>query len=226
MPLFDPFRALNRSQRHAFAASLAGWSLDAFDFFIFVFALKAIAGDFHTTVKAVSEGIFLTLAMRPVGALVFGWLAERYGRRPILMVNVVSFSVFELASAFAPDLRTLLVLRALFGFAMGGEWGVGAALAFESLPAKGRGTFSGILQEGYVLGYLLAAALFAFGFQALGWRGMSSSARARRCSCCTSARASTNRPPGSPGASRRRPGRARGSPRSGPTSRRSCSWSS
>jgi SHS family lactate transporter-like MFS transporter len=170
--MLDPLRSLNRSQRHAFVASLAGWSLDAFDFFIFVFALKSIAGEFHTTLKAVSEGIFLTLAMRPLGALFFGWLAERYGRRPILMVNIVSYSVFELASAFAPDLRTLLVLRALFGFAMGGEWGVGAALALESLPAKGRGTFSGILQEGYVLGYLLASALFAFGFQALGWRGM------------------------------------------------------
>jgi SHS family lactate transporter-like MFS transporter len=170
--MLDPIRGLNRSQRHAFVASLAGWSLDAFDFFIFVFALKSIAGEFHATVKAVSEGIFLTLAMRPAGALFFGWLAERYGRRPILMVNIVSYSVFELASAFAPDLRTLLILRALFGFAMGGEWGVGAALALESLPAKGRGTFSGILQEGYVLGYLLASALFAFGFQALGWRGM------------------------------------------------------
>jgi SHS family lactate transporter-like MFS transporter len=172
MGFLAPFRALNRSQRHTFTASLLGWSLDAFDFFIFVFAMKAIAGDLHTTVKAVSEGIFLTLAMRPVGALVFGWLAERYGRRPVLMLNVVSYSLFELASAFAPDLRTLLLLRALFGFAMGGEWGVGAALALESLPAKGRGTFSGVLQEGYVLGYLLASALFAFGFQALGWRGM------------------------------------------------------
>jgi len=166
------FAGLTRPQRNAFVAALAGWSLDAFDFFIFVFALKSIAGDLHTDVKAVSEGIFLTLAMRPLGALCFGWLAERYGRRPILMVNVISFSVFELASAFAPDLRTLLILRALFGFAMGGEWGVGAALALESLPAKGRGMFSGILQEGYVIGYLLASVLFAFGFQALGWRGM------------------------------------------------------
>jgi MFS transporter, SHS family, lactate transporter len=172
MSILDPFRSLNRSQRHAFVASLAGWSLDAFDFFIFVFALKSIAGEFHSDIKAVSEGIFLTLAMRPLGALFFGWLAERYGRRPILMVNIVSYSLFELLSAFAPDLRTLLILRALFGFAMGGEWGVGAALALESLPAKGRGTFSGILQEGYVLGYLLASALFAFGFSALGWRGM------------------------------------------------------
>jgi SHS family lactate transporter-like MFS transporter len=171
-PSFAPFRELTSSQRHAFTASWAGWALDAFDFFIFIFALKAIAADFHTTVKAASEGIFLTLAMRPVGALLFGWLAERFGRRPVLMLNIVSYSVFELASAFAPDLRTLLVLRALFGFAMGGEWGVGAALALESLPAKGRGLFSGILQEGYVVGFLLASALFAFGFEALGWRGM------------------------------------------------------
>src|SRR5262245_35983617 len=172
MGLLEPFRGLNRSQRNAFVASLAGWALDAFDFFIYVFALKAIAGDFHTTVKAASEGIFLTLAMRPVGALFFGWLAERFGRRPILMVNIISYSTFELLSAFAPDLRTLLILRALFGFAMGGEWGVGAALALESLPAGGRGIFSGILQEGYVLGYLLASALVPFGFQALGWRGV------------------------------------------------------
>ena len=172
MGFLEPFRGLTRPQRNAFAAALAGWSLDAFDFFIFVFALKSIAGDLQTTIKAVSEGVFLTLAMRPAGALVFGWLAERFGRRPILMVNVVSFSLLEIASAFAPDLRTLLVLRALFGFAMGGEWGVGAALALETLPAKGRGTFSGLLQEGYVIGYLLAAAVFAFGFRALGWRGM------------------------------------------------------
>src|SRR5262245_30337401 len=120
MAMLEPFRGLNRSQRNAFVASLAGWALDAFDFFIYVFALKAIAGDFHTTVKAASEGIFLTLAMRPVGALFFGWLAERYGRRAILMANIVSYSTFELASAFAPDLHTLLILRALFGFVMGG----------------------------------------------------------------------------------------------------------
>jgi SHS family lactate transporter-like MFS transporter len=172
MGLLSNFTQLTRSQRHTFIAAVAGWSLDAFDFFIFVFALKSIAGDFHTDVKAVAEGIFLTLAMRPVGALFFGWLAERYGRRPILMINVVSYSIFELGSAFAPNLATLLLLRALFGFAMGGEWGIGAALALESLPAKGRGLFSGILQEGYVIGYLMASILFAFFFDALGWRGM------------------------------------------------------
>ena len=166
------FRLLTRPQLHAYLAALGGWALDALDFFIFVFCLKSISSEFHTDVKAVTEGIFLTLACRPLGALAFGWLAERYGRRPILMLNVVSYSAVQLATAFAPNLATLLALRALFGFAMGGEWGVGAALALETLPAKGRGFFSGLLQEGYVLGYLLASVLFAVLFDRVGWRGM------------------------------------------------------
>lgn len=166
------FRLLTRPQLHAYLAALGGWALDALDFFVFVFCLKSISGEFHTDVKAVSEGIFLTLACRPLGALAFGWLAEKYGRRPILMLNVVSYSAVQLATAFAPDLTTLLALRALFGFAMGGEWGVGAALALETLPARGRGFFSGLLQEGYVIGYLLASVLFATLFDKVGWRGM------------------------------------------------------
>jgi MFS transporter, SHS family, lactate transporter len=166
------FRLLTRAQLHAYLAALGGWALDALDFFVFVFCLKAISADFHTDVKAVSQGIFLTLACRPLGALAFGWLAEKYGRRPILMLNVVSYSAVQLATAFAPDLRTLLALRALFGLAMGGEWGVGAALALETLPARGRGFFSGLLQEGYVIGYLLASVLFATVFDQVGWRGM------------------------------------------------------
>src|ERR1700751_4884247 len=152
---------LTLPQLHAYLAALGGWALDALDFFIFVFCLKAISRDFHTDVKAVAEGIFLTLACRPLGALAFGWLAEKYGRRPVLMLNVVSYSLVQLAPAFAPNLTTLLALRALFGFAMGGEWGVGAALALETLPARGRGFFSGLLQEGYVIGYLLRSVLFA-----------------------------------------------------------------
>ena len=166
------FRLLTRPQLHAYLAALGGWSLDALDFFVFVFCLKSISVEFHTDVKAVAEGIFLTLACRPLGALAFGWLAEKYGRRPVLMLNVVSYSVLQLATAFAPDLTTLLALRALFGFAMGGEWGVGAALALETLPAKGRGFFSGLLQEGYVIGYLLASVVFATLFDHIGWRGM------------------------------------------------------
>jgi len=166
------FRILTPAQRRAYFAALGGWSLDAFDFFIFVLCLHAISGEFQTDIKAVAQGIFLTLATRPVGALVFGWLAEKYGRRPILMLNVASYSAVQLATAFAPNLATLLALRALFGFAMGGEWGVGAALALESLPARNRGFFSGLLQEGYVLGYLLAAIVFGAVFDYVGWRGL------------------------------------------------------
>ncbi len=170
--MINAFKSLTRAQRNAFLAAFSGWSLDAFDFFIFIFSLKAIGAEFHAGVAAVAEGIFLTLALRPVGALVFGWLAERYGRRPVLIANVLSFSLVEIASAFAPNLATLLALRALFGFAMGGEWGVGAALAFETLPARGRGFFSGLLQEGYAVGYLLASIAFATLFTHVGWRGM------------------------------------------------------
>jgi SHS family lactate transporter-like MFS transporter len=166
------FRNLTPAQRRAYFAALGGWSLDAFDFFIFVFCLRAISSEFHTDIKTATQGILLTLAARPFGALLFGWLAEKYGRRPILMLNVASYSVVQLLTAFAPNLTTLLALRALFGFAMGGEWGVGAALALESLPARNRGFFSGLLQEGYVLGYLLASLVFGAVFDLVGWRGL------------------------------------------------------
>jgi SHS family lactate transporter-like MFS transporter len=153
-------------------ASFLGWALDAFDFFIVIFCLSAISADFHTTISSVTQAVFLTLAMRPVGAFLFGMMAERFGRRVTLMVDIVAFSVLELASAFAPSLKSFLILRALFGIAMGGEWGVGSALAFETLPAEGRGFFSGILQEGYTTGYLLAALTFGTLFTRIGWRGM------------------------------------------------------
>jgi SHS family lactate transporter-like MFS transporter len=172
MDLFGHFRRLTPKQRRTFVACFLGWTLDAFDFFILVFCLNAIATDFQTKVSAVAEGIFLTLAMRPVGAFLFGRMADRFGRRPTLMVNIISFSVLELAAAFAPSLGALLVLRALFGVAMGGEWGVGAALAFETLPAEGRGFFSGLLQEGYACGYLIAALVYGVLFRFIGWRGM------------------------------------------------------
>ena len=172
MPFFSEIRALTRVQRNTFSACFLGWTLDAFDFFLLTFCLKAIAADFHVGVEQVAEAIFWTLVMRPVGALLFGAMAERYGRRPTLMVNVVSFSVFEFASAFAPTLHIFLVCRALFGVAMGGEWGVGAALALETLPARGRGFFSGLLQEGYVVGSLLAAAVFGLLFPHLHGTGM------------------------------------------------------
>jgi SHS family lactate transporter-like MFS transporter len=170
--MLGELRNLNREQRAACIASLLGWSLDAFDFFLMLFVLKSIASDFQTGVKAVAWGVTLTLMFRPVGALFFGWLAERFGRRPILMLDILLYSIFELASAFAPSLAALFVLRALFGFAMGGEWGVGSSLVMETIPASSRGIVSGILQEGYAFGYLLAALVYGLMFHLIGWRGM------------------------------------------------------
>lgn len=172
MEFIGHFRRLNATQRKTFIACFLGWSLDAFDFFILVFCVSALATQFHTRVSTISEAIFLTLAMRPVGALLFGMMADRYGRRPTLMLDIIAYSVFELASAFAPTLAFFLVTRALFGIAMGGEWGVGAALTFETLPSEGRGFFSGLLQEGYVVGYLFAAVVYGTLFPIVGWRGM------------------------------------------------------
>jgi SHS family lactate transporter-like MFS transporter len=172
MSFVRDFQNLSRSQRNAFIASFLGWTLDSLDFFLLIFCVKAIATDFGTKPSDVLGAVFLTQAFRPVGALVFGMLADRYGRRPILVFNILSFSIIELACAFAPSMNVLLVLRALFGIAMGGEWGVGAALVFETLPKQGRGAFSGILQEGYALGSILASAAFAVLFPLIGWRGL------------------------------------------------------
>jgi MFS transporter, SHS family, lactate transporter len=158
--VFEPFRSLTSAQRRVFAACFLGWSLDAFDFFLLTYCLGAIAATFHVSLATAADSITWTLCMRPVGALLFGLMAERFGRRPTLMLNVLTFSLFEAASAFAPGFASFLVMRALFGVAMGGEWGVGAALALESLPAQRRGFFSGLLQEGYVAGNLLAAVAF------------------------------------------------------------------
>ncbi len=166
------FRRLTGAQRHTFLATFLGWTLDSLDFFLLIFCVKAIAGEFHTKPSAVMGAVFLTQAFRPVGALLFGMLADRYGRRPVLMMNILSFATIELACAFAPSLSALLVLRALFGLAMGGEWGIGAALAFETLPKEGRGTFSGILQEGYAMGSIIASAAFALFFEGIVWHGI------------------------------------------------------
>ena len=188
------FRRLTGPQRHTFLAGFLGWTMDSLDFFILIFCVPAIAREFHTLPSEVLGAVFLTQAFRPVGALLFGSLADRYGRRPVLMVNILSFSVIELACAFAPSLTVLLILRALFGLAMGGEWGVGAALVFETLPREGRGTFSGILQEGYAMGSILASGAYALFFGGFALcrvacagdrlaRACSFLARCRRCWC-------------------------------------------
>jgi SHS family lactate transporter-like MFS transporter len=172
MEFIGHFRRLTPVQRNTFVACFLGWSLDAFDFFILTFCISAIEKEFHAETSAVVKAIAWTLAMRPVGAFLFGMMADRFGRRVTLMVDIIAYSVFELGSAFAPSLKSLLIMRALFGVAMGGEWGVGAALAFETLPAEGRGFFSGLLQEGYAVGYLIASLVYGTVFRFVGWRGM------------------------------------------------------
>jgi MFS transporter, SHS family, lactate transporter len=164
--------AWTREQRNVTIAAYLGWTLDAFDFFLMVFILKDIAAEFNTKIPEVAFAITLTLAMRPLGALIFGRLADKYGRRPTLMVNIAIYSLIELLSGFSPNLTTLIVLRALFGIAMGGEWGVGSALTMETVPAKSRGIVSGLLQAGYPSGYLLASIVFGVLYQYIGWRGM------------------------------------------------------
>ena len=153
-------------------AGFLGWTLDAFDFFLVVLSLTAIAQEFHRSDKEVAFSITLTLAFRPVGAFIFGLLADRYGRRIPLMIDLVFYSVVEVATGFAHSFAAFLVLRALFGIGMGGEWGVGASLAMEKVPPRLRGFLSGLLQQGYALGYLLAAVCFYTVFPRWGWRPM------------------------------------------------------
>jgi MFS transporter, SHS family, lactate transporter len=159
-------------QKHVVAASFLGWTLDAFDFFLLVFVLTDIAKEFNTDVTVVTIAITLTLAMRPIGAYLFGRAADRWGRRPTLMVDVLLYAAIEFASGFSPNLTTLLVLRAIFGIAMGGEWGVGASLTMESIPPQARGFVSGLLQSGYPTGYFLASIVYGSLYQYIGWRGM------------------------------------------------------
>ncbi len=169
---FSQLRGISGTQWRAFLAAYLGWTLDAFDFFLLIMVVRHIAADFHTGIPSVSYAIFLTLATRPVGALLFGLMADRYGRRPALMASILLYAAVELLSAFAPSLAVLLVLRAAFGIGMGGVWGVGASLAMESVPPRSRGMLSGILQQGYPMGYLLAALVYGLVFPSFGWRGM------------------------------------------------------
>ena len=157
---------------NALFASFLGWTLDAFDFFVLIFAIPAIAKDFHTDIPAVAATSAVTLAFRPVGAFFFGLMADRYGRRLPLMLNLVFYSFIEVLSGLAPDYTAFLVLRALFGIGMGAEWGLGASLVMEKVPPRWRGVLSGFLQEGYAVGYLLAACCYFFVFPKWGWRPM------------------------------------------------------
>jgi len=159
-------------------AAFLGWTLDAFDFFLLTFLLKDIAEEFGVETPAVAYALFLTLAMRFVGAFIFGRLGDRWGRKPALMLDILCYSILGALAAFSPNLTVFLILRALFGVAMGGEWGLGSSLAMESIPPRARGLVSGILQCGYPSGFLLAAIAYGllfgrtFGDYTVGWRAM------------------------------------------------------
>jgi SHS family lactate transporter-like MFS transporter len=172
MSLIADLKSLEPRQRSAIWASYLGWTLDAFDFFLLAFMLSAIAKEFGTDIKAVTVAIMLTLAARPFGALFFGILADRFGRRPILIAVILAFSAFSALSGVAQSLTQLLVIRTLFGFAMGGEWGIGASLVMETIPPKLRGPVSGLLQSGYPSGYFVASLVYFLLFDQIGWRGM------------------------------------------------------
>lgn len=166
------FKSLNRVQRNTFVACFLGWALDALDFFLLTFVLVPVSADFGQSIPQVAFAITLTLMMRPLGAFIFGLLGDKFGRRIPLMADIIFYSLMELLTAFAPNFTVFLILRALFGIGMGGEWGLGASLAMESLPTAARGLFSGILQQGYAFGYLLAALVYWVIFPIFGWRGL------------------------------------------------------
>lgn len=154
----------------ALFAGFLGWTLDAFDFFLVVMCLTDIGREFGQTDAKMALSITVTLAFRPVGAFLFGMMADRYGRRLPLMLDLIFYSVIEVLTGFTHSFRSFLILRALFGIGMGGEWGVGASLAMEKVPPKLRGILSGLLQEGYAAGYLLAALAYRLVFPHYGWR--------------------------------------------------------
>jgi SHS family lactate transporter-like MFS transporter len=172
MALMDALKNWTPAQRNVVVASFLGWMLDAFDFFLLVFVIKDVAAEFGVAKQEVAFAVMLTLASRPLGAFIFGRLADRFGRRPVLMIDVGLYSLFGLLTAFAPNLTAFLLIRALFGVAMGGEWGIGASLTMETIKPEARGPISGLLQSGYPTGYLLAAVIYRTLFDKVGWRGM------------------------------------------------------
>ncbi len=170
VPSRDPAREERANQRNAVLAGFLGWTLDAFDFFLLVFVLVPIGAEFHRSVPEMALALTASLAFRPVGAAIFGLLADRWGRRLPLMLDIVFYAAIEVLSGLAPNYTVFLILRALYGIGMGGEWGVGASLAMESVTPKWRGVLSGVLQEGYACGYLLAALVYGSVFPHWGWR--------------------------------------------------------
>jgi MFS transporter, SHS family, lactate transporter len=170
--ILSSLRGWTAVQKHAVAASYLGWTLDAFDFFLLLFVMRDAAGEFGASITQVTVAVWLTLACRPIGAFLFGRLADQFGRRPILMLNIAVYSLLSFSTAFAPSLTAFLIIRALFGIGMGGVWGIGSSLAMETINPTARGIVSGLLQSGYASGYLLASIAFGLLYVHIGWRGM------------------------------------------------------
>ena len=160
------------AQKHVVAASYFGWTLDALDFFLLVFVIRDAAAEFGVDTATISIAVTLTLALRPLGAFIFGRLADRVGRRPALMANIAIFSLLSFATAFVPNRWMFMLVRALFGIGMGGVWGIGASLSMETIPARSRGFVSGLLQSGYSSGYLVASIIYGLLYAHVGWRGL------------------------------------------------------
>lgn len=170
--MLEALKGWSSAQRHVVAAAFLGWTLDALDFFLLVFVIKDIASEFNVGIPAITVAVTLTLAMRPLGAFVFGRLADHYGRRPVLMINIAVYSSLSFATAFVHSLPVFLIVRAAFGVGMGGVWGIGSSLAMETIKPEARGVVSGLLQSGYSSGYLLASIVFGLAYPLIGWRGM------------------------------------------------------
>lgn len=168
----DALKGWSRDEKHVVSASFLGWTFDAFDFFVLTFVMADVAKTFAVTLPAIALAVTLTLAVRPLGAFLFGRLADDYGRRRVLIFNILCYSLLSFATAFATSLNGFLIIRALFGVAMGGIWGIGASLAMETVQPKARGFVSGLLQSGYPSGYLVASLAFGALYPVFGWRGM------------------------------------------------------
>jgi SHS family lactate transporter-like MFS transporter len=168
----DALKGWTSSQKHVVTASFLAWTFDAFDFFVLTFVMPDVARQFDVKLPAIALAVTLTLAVRPMGAFLFGRLADNYGRRRVLIFNIICYSLFSFATAFSTSLTMFLLIRALFGIAMGGVWGISASLAMETVPARARGFVSGLLQSGYPSGYLVASLAFGALYMSFGWRGM------------------------------------------------------
>ena len=196
MSYLNALKELTPNQRNVVLSCFLGWTLDSFDFFIIVFVFRDIANEFKTDIPSVTATLFVTLAMRPLGAFLFGIAADRFGRRPTLMINILFYSFVELLSGFAPTLTVLIILRALYGIAMGGEWGIGASLQWNRSRRKPAAQFLAFskpaIQPVICWQRSCTGVHFTFSVGAeCSW-----SACCRRSSCCLSARTSKNRPHG------------------------------